>query len=78
MITPEQHAVHQKQLAYFQHKTNEMKRLIEQYEAEHPSCDVCGSEDITDSPQMGRNCNDCHPLDKWDKNNSKKVCRNQK
>lgn len=60
-ITPEQHQVHLKQLAYFQRKANEMKRLIEQYESV-PSCDVCGSEDITDSPQMGRNCNDCHPL----------------
>ena len=25
-------------------------------------CDVCGSDDITYAPHMGKNCNRCHPL----------------
>jgi len=25
-------------------------------------CDVCGSDDVIESPQMGRNCNRCNPL----------------
>jgi hypothetical protein len=27
-----------------------------------PTCDVCGSENLTEAPHMGRNCNDCHPI----------------
>ena len=25
-------------------------------------CDVCGSDDIAEVPQMGTNCNQCHPI----------------
>ena len=25
-------------------------------------CDVCGSNDVIESPHMGRNCNRCNPL----------------
>ena len=27
-----------------------------------PTCDVCGSENLTEAPHMGLNCNDCHPI----------------
>jgi hypothetical protein len=26
-------------------------------------CDVCGSDNITYAPHMGKNCNLCHPLE---------------
>ena len=30
--------------------------------AKRKTCDVCGSEDITEAPHMGLNCNDCNPI----------------
>jgi len=26
------------------------------------TCDLCGSDDVTESPAQGRNCNSCNPL----------------
>jgi len=36
--------------------------LIGPYWMEQPTCDVCGSTDISENPHMGRNCNWCNPL----------------
>jgi len=40
--------------------------LFDKFMAERsvPTCDICGSSDITDVPHMGRNCNNCHPIKK--------------
>ena len=36
--------------------------LIELKDCTKPTCDVCGSTDISENPHMGRNCNWCNPL----------------
>jgi len=36
--------------------------VIGEYWMEQPTCDVCGSTDISENPHMGRNCNWCNPL----------------
>jgi len=45
-------------------KKGELSELFDKFMAERfkPTCDVCGSSNITDAPHMGRNCNDCHPV----------------
>lgn len=30
--------------------------------ARHSPCDVCGSDEVIESPHMGSNCNRCHPI----------------
>ena len=30
--------------------------------SEQLPCDVCGSNDVSEAPHMGRNCNRCNPL----------------
>ena len=32
------------------------------WRSEQLVCDVCGSNDVIETPHMGRNCNRCHPL----------------
>ena len=31
-------------------------------QSEQLVCDVCGSNDVIETPHMGKNCNRCHPL----------------
>lgn len=41
---------------------NENKQALSQHDVIKAVCDVCGSDDITEAPHMGRNCNSCNPI----------------
>ncbi len=40
----------------------DIRKAIQKRRVELQSCDVCGSEDITEYSGMGVNCNYCNPL----------------
>lgn len=42
--------------------TVQQLRVADVIKNEVAVCDVCGSNDITEAPHMGRNCNYCNPL----------------